>query len=74
MDRKDWVEEDGKYYDKDGNLLDEKGYRVNKDGERLYEFDMTVNGVKIGTYTQDTALETIINVINANSAAGVSVS
>ena len=74
VDRKDWVEEDGKYYDKDGNLLDEKGYRVNKDGERLYEFDMTVNGVKIGTYTQDTALETIINDINANSEAGVSVS
>lgn len=74
VDRKDWVEEDGKYYDKDGNLLDEKGYRVNKDGERLYEFDMTVNGVKIGTYTQDTAMETIINDINANSEAGVSVS
>lgn len=74
VDRKDWVEKDGKYYDKDGNLLDEKGYRVNKDGERLYEFDMTVNGVKIGTYTQDTALETIINNINANSEAGVSVS
>ena len=74
VDRKDWVEKDGKYYDKDGNLLDEKGYRVNKDGERLYEFDMTVNGVKIGTYTQDTAMETIINDINANSEAGVSVS
>lgn len=74
VEKEDWVVEDGKIYDKDGNLLDEEGYRVNKDGERLYEFDMTVNGVKIGTYTQDTALETITNDINANSEAGVSVS
>lgn len=74
VEKEDWVVEDGKIYDKDGNLLDEEGYRINKDGERLYEFDMTVNGVKIGTYTQDTALETITNDINANSEAGVSVS
>ncbi len=74
VEKEDWVVEDGKIYDKDGNLLDEEGYRVNKDGERLYEFDMTVNGVKIGTYTQDTALETITNDINASSEAGVSVS
>lgn len=74
VEKEDWVVEDGKIYDKEGNLLDEEGYRVNKDGERLYEFDMTVNGVKIGTYTQDTALETITNDINANSEAGVSVS
>lgn len=74
VEKKDWVVEDGKIYDKDGNLLDKDGYRINKDGERLYEFDMTVNGVKIGTYTQDTALETITNDINANSEAGVSVS
>ena len=73
VEKEDWVVEDGKIYDKDGNLLDEEGYRINKDGERLYEFDMTVNGVKIGTYTQDTALETITNDINANSEAGVSV-
>ena len=74
VEKEDWVVEDGKIYDKDGNLLDEEGYRINKDGERLYEFDMTVNGVKIGTYTPDTALETITNDINANSEAGVSVS
>lgn len=74
VEKEDWVVEDGKLYDKEGNLLDEEGYRINKDGERLYEFDMTVNGVKIGTYTQDTALETITNDINANSEAGVSVS
>lgn len=74
VEKEDWVVEDGKIYDKEGNLLDEEGYRINKDGERLYEFDMTVNGVKIGTYTQDTALETITNDINANSEAGVSVS
>lgn len=70
----DRVEKDGKLYDQEGNLLDKDGYRINKDGERLYEFDLTINGKTIGTYTQDTALETIINDINANSEAGVSVS
>lgn len=74
VEKEDWVVEDGKIYDKDGNLLDKDGYRINKDGERLYEFDLTINGKTIGTYTQDTALETIINDINANSEAGVSVS
>lgn len=74
VEKEDWVVEDGKLYDKEGNLLDEEGYRINKDGERLYEFDLTINGKTIGTYTQDTALETIINDINANSEAGVSVS
>lgn len=72
--KEDRVEKDGKLYDQEGNLLDKDGYRINKDGERLYEFDLTINGKTIGTYTQDTALETIINDINANSEAGVSVS
>ncbi len=52
---------------------------VSKSLGQLGTFDaakgtLTIGGVKIGTYTQDTALETIINDINANSEAGVSVS
>lgn len=75
VDPKDWVrKDDGTYTDKDGNKLDSQGYRINKDGERLYEFDLTINGEKIGSYTQDTALETVMNGINSNTDAGVNVS
>ena len=35
---------------------------------------MKINGVEIGTYTKDTALETVINGINSNTEAGVNVS
>lgn len=77
VDRKDWIEdpdEKGVYYDADGNKLDSEGYALNSDGERLYTFNATVNGVDLGPYTQDTALETIMNDINANSEVGLNVS
>lgn len=67
-------DDDGVWYNKNGNKLDEDGFAVNKDGQRLYSFDVTINGEKIGTYTQDTALETVMNNINANTEVGVSVS
>ncbi len=35
---------------------------------------LTINGVAIGTYSKDTALETVLRDINANVEAGVSVS
>lgn len=38
------------------------------------EQDLVINGVTIGSYSQDTALETVINAINSNSEAGVKVS
>lgn len=38
------------------------------------EQELVLNGVTIGKYTKDTAIETIINDINANTEAGVKVS
>lgn len=74
-DRVQQKDDDGTTYytDREGNKLDAEGYRVNSDGERLYEFDLTINGVKVGTFNQDTALETVTNAINSNAEAGVSV-
>lgn len=62
------------YVDKDGNRVDKDGYLLNDDGGYQYEYDMEINGVKIGTYGEDTALETVINAINSNTDVGVSVS
>lgn len=67
-------DDDGNLTDRDGNKLDEEGYRINDDGERLYNFDVVINGKTVGTYTQDTALETVLNGINSDATAGVSVS
>ncbi len=70
-----WVEQsDGTYTDSEGNKLDAEGYRLSKDGERLYEFSLTVNGKEVGKFTQDTALETVMNAINSDTDAGVNVS
>ncbi len=70
-----WIkQDDGTYIDSQGNKLDAEGYRLSKDGERLYEFSLTVNGKEVGKFTQDTALETVMNAINSNTEAGVNVS
>ena len=66
------IEKDGKYYDTAGNLVDQDGNRIDSEGNKLYS--MKINGVEIGTYTKDTALETVINGINSNTEAGVNVS
>ena len=60
--------------DSEGNTVDEQGYRLDKDGTRFQEYELTVNGVSIGKYNKDTALETVLNDINSNTEAGVSVS
>lgn len=60
--------------DSEGNTVDEQGFRLDKDGKRFQEYELTVNGVSIGKYNKDTALETVLNDINSNSEAGVSVS
>ena len=67
-------QDDGTYIDSQGNKLDAEGYRLSKDGERLYEFSLTVNGKEVGKFTQDTALETVMNAINSDTEAGVNVS
>ena len=60
--------------DSEGNTVDEQGFRLDKDGKRVQEYELTVNGVSIGKYNKDTALETVLNDINSNTEAGVSVS
>lgn len=60
--------------DSEGNTVDEQGYRLDKDGKRFQEYELTVNGVSIGKYNKDTSLETVLNDINSNTEAGVSVS
>ena len=58
--------------DNEGNAVDKDNYRLDKDGKRFKE--LTINGVTIGQYNEDTALETVLNDINSNTEAGVSVS
>lgn len=60
--------------DSEGNTVDEQGFRLDKDGKRFQEYELTVNGVSIGKYNKDTALETVLNDINSNTEAGVGVS
>lgn len=60
--------------DSEGNTVDEQGFRLDKDGKCFQEYELTVNGVSIGKYNKDTALETVLNDINSNTEAGVSVS
>lgn len=60
------------YVDNEGNAVDKDNYRLDKDGKRFKE--LTINGVTIGQYNADTALETVLNDINSNTEAGVSVS
>lgn len=67
-------QKDGSYRDKNGNRVNADGYRVEDDGEtKIIGYDMTINGVKIGTYTKDSKLETLIADINNNTEAGVNV-
>lgn len=66
---------DGTYVDSAGNKVIKDGteyYRVDEKGNKLYEFKL--NDVTIGTYTKDTALETVMKDINNNTEAGVKVS
>lgn len=50
---------------------DETYYRVDEKGNKL--FDFSVNGVRVGSFNKDTELGTVINAINNNREAGVSV-
>ena len=46
--------------------------KTNSDGKKLYSFQL--NGVEIGQYTEDTALETVLRDIRSNTEADVNVS
>jgi flagellar hook-associated protein 2 len=65
---------DGTYLDSQGNSVNASGERLGKDGELLYGFDLKLNDKVVGTYTRDTALESVLLGINTNTEAGVSVS
>lgn len=79
-------QEDGTYLDSAGKLVDEDGYRIkvdengnalkDEDGNYLYmdTYELKINGVTIGEYSEETALETVMVGINNNTEAGVNVS
>lgn len=56
--------------DEDGRLVDEEGYLINEDGKKYY--NLTINGKSVGNFTEDDALDKVMNTIN-NSDAGVKV-
>ncbi len=58
------------YLDTNKTLGDLNGVTFDAEGNAT----LTINGVEIGTYTKDTALETVLNAINSNTEAGVNVS
>ena len=63
-----------KYFDADGNRLVKDGenyYRADEKGNFIYSLE--INGKSIGEFTEDSALESVINAINS-SEAGVKVS
>lgn len=67
---------DGKYsVDSEGNRVskgdDGKFYRVNSDGEFLYDFKINDANINV---TKDTTLESLMNSINSNADAGAKVS
>ena len=66
-------QKDGSFRDEAGNKVDKDGNRLGKDGKLLYGYDLTVNGKKIGTYTRETSLDTVLMNINSDTDAGVSV-
>lgn len=67
-------QKDGTYKDAAGNVVNADGQRLGKDGELLYSHDLVINGTTIGSYTRDTALETVMLDINKNTEAGISLS
>lgn len=66
------------YVDEEGNTVKQDSstkewYQVDDDGKTIYEYNLTINGESIGSFTKDTELATVLNAIN-NSEAGVNVS
>lgn len=68
--------EDGSIYyvDEAGNKVNEQNQRLDEKGNVIFQYDLVINDVTIGSYTKDTELNTVINAINSNTEAGVSVS
>lgn len=66
-------QDDGTYLDADGRLVDEQGYLLDEAGHKVQGYELRINDTLIGTYTEDTALETVMVDINSNTEAGVNV-
>ena len=58
------------YKDEEGRLTDQDGNLINEDGKKYY--NLTINGKSVGNFTEDDALDKVMNTIN-NSDAGVKV-
>lgn len=56
--------------DAEGRLVDENDFLINEDGKKYY--NLTINGKSVGNFTEDDALDKVMNTIN-NSDAGVKV-
>lgn len=75
VDKADIIsKKDGTYTDKAGNAVDAEGYRIDSEGNQQQFYDLVINDITIGSYTKDTALQTVLTDINANSEVGVNVS
>jgi len=68
------LQKDGTYKDSEGNRVDADNNRLGKDGKLLYSYDMVVNGESVGTFTRDSALESVMLAVNSSSDANVNVS
>ena len=66
----------GHRVDATGARVDADGYLVDENGDTIYddEKDLVINGVSVGTFSRDTALESVMTAINNNAEAGVSLS
>jgi len=62
---------DGSFRDAKGNLVNEAGDRLGKDGNQLYGNELKINGQVIGTYHRDSTLENVMLGIKSNTAAGL---
>lgn len=60
------------YQDADGNKVDENGYFLDENGKQKMFYELTINGKSVGNFTEDDALDKVMNTIN-NSDAGVTV-
>lgn len=69
------ADEEGVLRDENGKRVDENGYRINDDGSYVLEDkELVVNGVSIGKFGKDAALDEVMNHINSSAEAGVNVS
>lgn len=67
-DKKYYTDEEGNKYVKEGDGDTAKYYKANKDGEKLYNFE--INGEKIEISKED-SIEDLMNAVNSNENAGV---